>query len=82
MLKVEFNAGSGNPFVARSTSQKITNFVGLDNVMMVPPNPANIELFLTNFKDMDAYDVYTPLISLSRSNRYAPVKAWVAGLTS
>lgn len=68
--------------VARTTSQKITNFVGLDNVMMVPPSPANIELFLTNFKDMDAYDVYTPLLSLSRSNRYAPVRAWVAGKTS
>jgi sugar-specific transcriptional regulator TrmB len=61
--------------VARNTSQKITNFVGLDNVMMVPPSPANIELFLTNFKDMDSYDVYTPLLSLSRSNRYDPVRS-------
>lgn len=68
--------------VAGDTSQKITNFVGLDNVMMVPPSPANIELFLTNFKDMDAYDVYTPLLSLSRSNRYAPVRTWVTGLSS
>lgn len=60
--------------VAGDTSQKITNFTGMDNIMMVPPSPANIELFLTNFRDMDSYDIYTPLLSLSRSNRYGPVR--------
>lgn len=65
--------------VAGSTSQNITTFSGIDNVMMIPPNPASIEMFLTNFKDMDVYDVYTPLLSLSRSNRYDPVKNFVKG---
>ena len=60
--------------VAGETSAPITRFTGIDNIMMIPPNPANIETFLTNFKDMDTYDVYTPLLSLSRSNRYDPVK--------
>lgn len=60
--------------VAGSTSQPITQFSGIDNVMMVPPNPANIEMLLTNFKDMDVYDVYTPLQSLFRSDRYDLVK--------
>lgn len=63
--------------VAGTTSAKITRFSGVDNVMMIPPNPANIEMFLTNFKDMDTYDVYTPLLSLSRSSRYAPVRKFV-----
>lgn len=63
--------------VAGSTSAKATQFSGIDNVMMIPPNPANIEMFLTNFRDMDTYDVYTPLLSLSRSNRYEPVKSFV-----
>lgn len=63
--------------VARGTSAKVTRFSGIDNVMVVPPNPANIEMLLTNFKDMDTYDVYTPLLSLSRTNRYAPVRKFV-----
>lgn len=63
--------------VAGNTSTKITQFTGIDNIMMIPPNPAAIEMFLTNFKDMDTYDVYTPLLSLSRSNRYAPVRKFI-----
>lgn len=63
--------------VAGTTSAKITQFSGIDNVMMIPPNPAAIEMFLTNFKDIDTYDVYTPLLSLSRSNRYEPIKKFV-----
>lgn len=63
--------------VAGSTSQNITQFSGIDNVMMVPPNPANIEMLLTNFKDMDTYDVYTPLQSIYRSQRYAPIRNFI-----
>lgn len=66
--------------VAGSTSQDIVQFSGIDNVMMVPPNPANIEMFLTNFKDMDVYDVYTPLQSVFRSKRYAPIREFVGSL--
>lgn len=49
-------------------------FSGIDNFMYIPSNPAQIEQFLTNFKDMDVFDVYTPLQSLYRSNRYNLVK--------
>lgn len=63
--------------VAGSSSQNITQFSGIDNVMMVPPNPANIEMLLTNFKDMDTYDVYTPLQSIYRSQRYAPIRSFI-----
>jgi len=63
--------------VSRSMSAKVTRFSGIDNIMVVPPNPASIEMLLTNFRDMDTYDVYTPLLSLSRTNRYAPVREFV-----
>lgn len=49
-------------------------FSGIDNFMYLPPNPAQIEMLLTNFKDIDIMDVYTPLQSLYRSNRYDLVK--------
>ena len=49
-------------------------FAGIDNFMYIPSNPAQIEQFLTNFKDMDTFDVYTPLLSLYRSNRYDLVR--------
>ncbi len=52
----------------------ITRFSGIDNFMYVPSNPAQIEQILTNFKDMDVFDVYTPLQSLYRSNRYELVR--------
>jgi hypothetical protein len=60
--------------VAGNSSADIKTFSGIDGVMMIPPNPANIEMLLTNFKDMDVYDVYTPLETLSRSKRYEPVR--------
>lgn len=63
--------------VAGNSSAKVTRFDGIDNVMLVPPNPATIEMLLTNFRDMDTYDVYTPLLSLSRTNRYSPVRKFV-----
>ena len=49
-------------------------FSGIDNMMYIPSNPAMIEQFLTNFKDMDVFDIYTPLLSMYRSNRYQLVR--------
>lgn len=49
-------------------------FSGIDNFMYIPSNPAQIEQLLTNFKDMDVFDVYTPLQSIYRSNRYELVR--------
>lgn len=53
---------------------KADRFSGIDNMIYIPSNPAQIEQFLTNFKDMDVYDVYMPLQSLHRSNRYSLVR--------
>ena len=52
-----------------------SKFEGLENIIYIPGNPAQIEQFLTNFKDIDIFDVYTPLQSLYRSNRYELVRA-------
>lgn len=54
---------------------KVERLSGIDNMMYIPANPAQIEQFLTNFKDMDVFDVYTPLQSIHRSNRYDLVRA-------
>ena len=56
-------------------SPRANNFEGIENMIYIPGNPAQIEQFLTNFKDMDIFDVYTPLLSLYRSNRYELVRA-------
>lgn len=53
---------------------KADRFSGIDNFMYIPSNPAMIEQFLTNFKDMDVFDAYTPLLSIYRSNRYQLVR--------
>ena len=53
---------------------RVSRFSGIDNFMYIPSNPAMIEQFLTNFKDMDVFDVYTPLQSIYRSNRYELVR--------
>ena len=55
-------------------SPQVSHFEGIENMMYIPGNPAQIEQFLTNFKDMDIFDVYTPLLSLYRSNRYELVR--------
>ena len=52
----------------------LERFSGIDNFMYIPANPAQIEQFLTNFKDIDVFDAYTPLQSLHRSNRYELVR--------
>lgn len=51
-----------------------SRFSGIKNMIYIPSNPAQIEQFLTNFKDMDIFDIYTPLQSLYRSNRYDIVR--------
>jgi hypothetical protein len=60
--------------VTRNDRVNAERFSGIDNLMYIPSNPAQIEQFLTNFKDMDVFDVYTPLQSLYRSNRYELVR--------
>ena len=59
---------------AAGTRVKADHFSGIDNMMYIPSNPAMIEMFLTNFKDMDVFDIYTPLLSMYRSNRYQLVR--------
>nr|DAN95489.1 MAG TPA: cobalamin biosynthesis protein [Crassvirales sp.] len=58
-------------------SASIDRFEGIENMIYIPANVAQIEQFLTNFKDMDIMDVYTPLQSLFRSNRYDIVREGV-----
>lgn len=60
--------------VTRSDRVDTRRFSGIDNLMYIPSNPALIEQFLTNFKDMDVFDVYTPLQSIYRSNRYELIR--------
>ena len=55
-------------------SPRANSFEGIDNMIYIPSNPAQIEQFLTNFKDIDVFDVYTPLQSLYRSNRYELIR--------
>ena len=54
--------------------QDARKFEGVDNFLYVNSNPAQIEQILVNFKDIDVMDVYTSLLSIFRSNRYAPVR--------
>ena len=57
-----------------SRTASIGRFEGIENMIYIPANIAQIEQFLTNFKDMDIMDIYTPLQSLFRSNRYDIVR--------
>lgn len=61
--------------VSSQTESKKDRFSGIENFMLVPPNPAAIESLLTNFKDMEIMDIYTELLSIHRSNRYTLVRA-------
>ena len=58
----------------RPESLKADRFSGIDNMIYIPSNPAMIEQVLTNFKDIDVFDIYTPLLSMYRSNRYQLVR--------
>ena len=42
--------------------------------MYIPGKVEIIEQMLSNFKDIDVFDVYTPLLSIYRSNRYELVR--------
>lgn len=57
-----------------SSVYRSVRFTGIDNFIYIPSNPAQIEQILTNFKDIDTFDIYTPLQSLYRSNRYSIVR--------
>lgn len=58
----------------RNRGVDANRFTNIDNMIYIPANPAQIEMFLTNFKDMEKFDIYTPLLSIYRSNRYEPVR--------
>lgn len=77
MRKCEMYFGFA-PFViaidVSTNSVNIDRFRGIKNFMFLPPNPAQIEQFLTNFKDIEVMDVYTPLLSLFRTDRYELVR--------
>ena len=49
-------------------------FGGIDNMVYIPGAPEMIEQMLLNFKDMDRFDVYMPLESIYRSNRYELIR--------
>ena len=52
----------------------INHFADLDQVMYIPGKVELIEQMLSNFRDIDVFDVYTPLLSIYRSNRYELVR--------
>lgn len=52
----------------------VNHFVDLDQVMYIPGKIEIIEQMLSNFKDIDVFDIYTPLQSIYRSNRYEFVR--------
>ena len=57
-----------------NTNPKYERFSGIENFLYIPANPTLIEQFLTNFRDMDTFDVYAPLQGLYRTNRYELVR--------
>ena len=71
VIAMDINNGYRNEAYLQRSVEK---FSGIDNLIYIPSNPAQIEQFLTNFKDMDVFDVYTPLLSLYRSNRYELIR--------
>ena len=42
-----------------SSAYRPERFTGIDNFIYIPSNPAQIEQILTNFKDIDIFDIYT-----------------------
>jgi hypothetical protein len=63
--------------VSGDASADIGSFENIENVIVVQPNPSQIELLLTNFKDVEIADVYQSLWSLHKSNRYDLVRKFV-----
>ena len=60
--------------VVNHNNYNINHFADLDQVMYIPGKVELIEQMLSNFKDIDIFDVYTPLQSIYRSNRYEIVR--------
>ena len=54
-----------------STDAQITT---VPNLMYIQSNPAQIEMFLSNFRDMEQFDSYAALLSFFRSDRYDVVR--------
>lgn len=71
---VAIDIAEGSWYSQAALESRADRFSGIDNLMYIPSNPAMIEQFLTNFKDMDIYDAYAPLQSIHRSNRYELVR--------
>lgn len=70
IIAMDITNGYNDVYLQRN----VEKFSGVDNLIYIPSNPAQIEMFLTNFKDMDVFDVYTPLQSIHRSNRYELIR--------
>ena len=60
--------------VGNFNNYNINHFADLDQVMYIPGKVEIIEQMLCNFRDIDVFDVYTPLQSIYRSNRYEIVR--------
>ena len=52
-------------------------FSGIEGFIYIPSNPSLIETVLCNLDGIQMPDVYAPLESIWKSNRYAPVRAAV-----
>jgi hypothetical protein len=77
-MKVERYLGF-RPFVIlidvnKSSYSRSTDFVAIPNFIHIQDDPSQIEQVLLNFKDIDVMDVYTPLQSLAKSNRYEIIR--------
>ncbi len=53
---------------------KAQQFAGLENVSVMPPNPENLAMLLSNFNPTGVFDIYTPLQSIATTNRYQVVR--------
>ena len=51
-----------------------SKFDDIENLIHISNNVTQIEQFLTNIKDMDTIDNYSPLLSIFRSNRYELIR--------
>lgn len=60
--------------ITNFNNYNINHFANLDQVMYIPGKVELIEQMLVNFKDIDIFDVYTPLQSIWRSNRYELIR--------
>ena len=60
--------------IGNFNNHNINHFADLDNVMYIPGKVELIEQILVNFKDIDVFDIYTPLLSIYRSNRYELIR--------